>query len=119
MSELPAAKNDGGTAVPTGDERALEEAVARQPVMAAIDVTEKFTMYKGGVFQDPLCSASHLNHVILVAGYGTDSDGVDYWIVQNSWGECLCNGRVRRVINVFLRLRYGMGDARIHLHRTQ
>ena len=85
----PVAKIDGGEPVPTGDERALAEAVARQPVMAAIDVTRSFETYRSGVFEDPLCSNLniHLNHLVLVAGYGTDENGVDYWIVQNTWGE--------------------------------
>jgi C1A family cysteine protease len=85
---LPVAKIDGGEPVPTGDEGALAEAVARGPVMAAIDVTVSFQTYRSGVFEDPLCSnlSGHLNHLVLVAGYGTEN-GVDYWIVQNTWGE--------------------------------
>lgn len=81
--------------IPTGDEKALEEAVATYgAVSVAIDVTEdKFMFYKSGVFVDKTCSnkEDELNHGVLVVGYGTDNSTKsaqhDFWIVKNSWGS--------------------------------
>ena len=75
--------------VPEGDEQALKDALATVgPVSVAIDATqEKFMLYKRGVFVDDTCTNKEdsLDHGVLVVGYGTDN-GMDYWIVKNSWG---------------------------------
>ncbi|KAL7873632.1 hypothetical protein AOLI_G00127030 [Acnodon oligacanthus] len=74
--------------LPSGDEEVLQEAVAViGPISAAIDTTRHtFQLYKSGIYDDPYCSSTELNHAILVVGYGTDSRGEDYWVVKNSWG---------------------------------
>ena len=41
--------------------------------------------YRGGIYAG--CTGSPAtNHVVAVVGYGTDN-GVDYWLVKNSWGS--------------------------------
>lgn len=37
------------------------------------------------LFVSRACNSSHLNHAVLVVGYGTYG-GQDYWLVKNSWG---------------------------------
>lgn len=75
--------------IPSGDEQKLMEALATiGPVSVAIDAgADTFMSYKEGVYDEPACSSTNLDHGVLAVGYGTTSEGVDYWIVKNSWGE--------------------------------
>jgi len=71
--------------VKVNDEHALMDAVAQQPVSIAIEADRPvFQLYKSGVLSGA-CGA-RLDHGVLVVGYGT-TDGQDYWIVKNSWGN--------------------------------
>eukprot|EP00118_Oscarella_pearsei_P006144 m.27935 g.27935 ORF g.27935 m.27935 type:complete len:342 (+) comp30477_c0_seq1:26-1051(+) len=72
-----------------GDEQEIAKSVAfKGPVSIAFDVVAGFQSYKEGVYKSEKCSngTQSVNHAVLVVGYGTTSDGVDYWIVKNSWG---------------------------------
>ncbi|XP_028391803.1 cathepsin L1-like [Dendronephthya gigantea] len=70
-----------------GSEFALQQTVALVgPVSVTIDASHpSFQMYVSGVYDEPLCSSTRLDHSVLVVGYGT-LDGQDYWLVKNSWG---------------------------------
>lgn len=75
---------DGYEDVPTNDENSLKKAVASQPVSVAIEAGGRaFQLYESGVFTG-ICGTD-LDHGVAAVGYGTDN-GVDYWIVRNSWG---------------------------------
>ncbi|XP_018821065.1 low-temperature-induced cysteine proteinase [Juglans regia] len=75
---------DGYTDVQTNNEKQLLQAVATQPVSVGICGSERaFQLYSKGIFTGP-CSTS-LDHAVLIVGYGSEN-GVDYWIVKNSWG---------------------------------
>ncbi|CAF0720178.1 unnamed protein product [Adineta steineri] len=75
--------------LPSGDEVALQQAVATVgPISVMIDASHSsFYFYKSGVYNEPACTQTmyHLDHVVLLIGYGTDGDD-DYWLVKNSWG---------------------------------
>ena len=54
------------------------------PISCAIDATEKFEQYTGGIFSQALLFPQ-TNHEISVVGWGV-SNGTEYWIGRNSWG---------------------------------
>ncbi|XP_049999354.1 testin-2-like isoform X1 [Alexandromys fortis] len=90
-AEIAAANVSDFVQVP-GCEEALMKAVAKVgPISVAVDASHSsFRFYENGTYYEPQCRKVHLNHAVLVVGYGfegEESNGNSYWLVKNSWGE--------------------------------
>lgn len=79
----------GAFNVTEGDETELRDALYQHgPVSVAYDCEDDFMSYKSGVYRSDNCgnTTSDVNHAVLAVGFGSTDDGMDYWIVKNSWG---------------------------------
>lgn len=76
--------------VPNEDEKDMKESLYFYgPLHVAFYVSSDFYNYRSGVYTDSrgLCKSNYYNnHAVLLVGYGTEN-GLDYWLVKNSWGE--------------------------------
>ncbi|KAK2391741.1 Granulin repeat cysteine protease family protein [Trifolium repens] len=72
--------------VPAKDDLALKKAVANQPISVSVEAGGiEFQLYESGIFTALSCGLD-IDHGVTAVGYGTEN-GVDYWIVKNSWGK--------------------------------
>lgn len=75
--------------VPSGDEKVLKDVLCRNgPVVITVDASsDKFQFYKEGIYTDPNCNGTNLNHAMVAVGYGVDEKTKEpYWLVKNSYG---------------------------------
>ena len=56
------------------------------PVSVAFMCTDEFVDYESGIYANSTCpdGPMDVNHAVVAVGYGTEN-GVEYWIIKNSW----------------------------------
>ncbi|KAG2498163.1 hypothetical protein HYH03_003920 [Edaphochlamys debaryana] len=73
------------------DEQAVMEALyLHGPLAVVLDGSEPdLTFYAEGVYHNKDCGQAleDTDHVVVLVGYGTTPEGVDYWIIRNSWSK--------------------------------
>ena len=94
------AVNDGYWTM-NGNEEMLKKLVAKNgAVITGVVARGPFSGYRGGIFQgfninliqkywySFLGCTDHVatDHAVVVVGYGTEN-GVDFWLIKNSWGS--------------------------------
>ena len=64
----------------------LMAAIAQGVTSVTVDAESSyFRYYSSGVVTSAECGTK-LDHAIAAVGYGTTDDGIDYYLVRNSWG---------------------------------
>ena len=73
--------------VPANNLREMKKALTFGPISVAIQADSKiFQSYSSGVLNSPECG-TNIDHGVLAVGYGTSPEGLEYFLVKNSWGE--------------------------------
>lgn len=80
---------EGGSVNISTSEVDLQQALFQHgPVSVAFQVIDGFRDYTSGVYHNVTCKNGPMdvNHAVLAVGFGTDAQGMDYWLIKNSWG---------------------------------
>lgn len=74
--------------VPQDEKSVKEWLFVYGPLYTIFYVASDLYSYSKGVYTDAKnqCAGKSYNHAVLLVGYGTQ-DGIDYWLVKNSWGS--------------------------------
>ncbi|EKX38678.1 hypothetical protein GUITHDRAFT_76993, partial [Guillardia theta CCMP2712] len=62
------------------------ELMQNGPGVVVFDVYDDFYSYKSGVYTKSAKAQKVGGHAVVLVGWGREN-GVDYWLVQNSWGK--------------------------------
>lgn len=71
------------------NEQSMKETLfSAGPLYVSFHVSDDFQSYRSGIYTDSrgLCRSQSNNHAVLLVGYG-NQNGLDYWLLKNSWGE--------------------------------
>lgn len=87
-SQTVGATLSGYADIKSGSEEDLTAATASiGPISVAFSADHaSFIFYWSGIYSDPDCSTTDLDHSVTVVGYDSLGPGQDYYIVKNSWG---------------------------------
>lgn len=92
-----AAQITGFEVVPSKSENDLLKAVSMQPVSVSIEGSGlAFRHYSSGVFTGDC--GTNLHHAVTAIGYGTTENGIDYWLMKNSWGQNWGEGGYMKIL---------------------
>jgi len=79
----------------SGVQNMMAEIFARGPISCGIAATDDLVNWgqstHGANEVYATCSSTQIDHIISIAGWGTDAVAGDYWIVRNSWGQAWQN----------------------------
>jgi len=78
-------------------QKIMTEIAKNGPAYVALFASKQFQMHKGwDIYDYEDCTGCVANHAVTLLGYGSE-DGMDYWIVQNSWGKSWGQGGLARI----------------------
>jgi cathepsin B len=71
---------------PYDEEMMKQNLTLKGPLTATFKSLPDFFSYRSGIYlATSSCYSKGLSHSLLIIGFGSEN-GVDYWLVQNSWG---------------------------------